>query len=157
HSLPRMLQRPAPSPSLARGIFALVLAGLLLGLVAQPLAARPGFSLLFPAAMALQCAGVTLFAGYLVRTVSWPAQPSLGFILAGTLWFWMGALARLWLSMAAVQSGSAVPPAAGNAAYLHAMTWGFLLAYVLGYSLRLLPAFVGLPAGSASWAWSALL
>jgi hypothetical protein len=48
------------------------------------------------------------------------------------------------------------PPAVANAAYLHAMSWGFLLAYVLGYSLRLLPIFVGLPTGETRVAWAAL-
>jgi hypothetical protein len=36
------------------------------------------------------------------------------------------------------------------------MSWGFLLSFVLGYSLRLLPTFLGLPEGKPQTAWTAL-
>ncbi|MBI3910871.1 MAG: DUF1858 domain-containing protein [Armatimonadetes bacterium] len=157
HSLPRMLQRPAPSPGLAGAIWALILSGLTLGLVAQPLAAQAGFARLFVISAALQWLGVTLFGGYVLATLRRPREPWAGFLLAGTLWFWLGATGRLWLSAFAVAAGNLTPPAAGNAAYLHLMTWGFLLSYVLGYNLRLLPAFLGLPASRPRPAWAALL
>jgi hypothetical protein len=157
HSLPRILQRPGPPPVLARATFALVFSGLALGLVAQPLAAGGRVPLLFPVAMALQAVGVSLFAAYVLKIAGRPRQPSHGFIVVGTLWFWMGALARFGLSVAAMAEAGAMPPASANAAYLHAMTWGFLLCYVLGYSLRLLPVFVGLPSGRTSLAWAGLL
>jgi len=157
HSLPRMTGQAPPPSGLARGIFVLVLGGLTLGLLAQPLAAVDGrIAPLFPAAMALQWAGVTLFTGYVLRTLRWPKEPYLAFVFAGTLWLWLGAGARFWLSLRALSNPAMLPPAAGNAAYLHAMTWGFLVAYLVGYSLRLLPAFVGLPAGCARPAWAAL-
>jgi hypothetical protein len=157
HSLPRMLQRPTPSAGLARATFGLVLGGLLLGLVAQPLATLSRFPApLFPAAMALQWLGVTLFAGCALRLIGRPREPWAGFVFAGTLWFWLGATARLCLSGVAVLQGSATPPADANAAYLHAMSWGFLTSFVLGYSLRLLPIFIGLPAGEPRAAWTAL-
>jgi hypothetical protein len=157
HSLPRMLQRPAPSAGLARATFALVLGGLALGLVAQPLAGARAVAPLFPLAMALQWLGVTLFAGFVLRTIHTPREPWAGFVLAGTLWFWLGATGRLGLSVATALSGELTPEPSANAAYLHAMSWGFLLSYVLGYSQRLLPIFVGLPAGSRGAAWASLL
>jgi hypothetical protein len=156
HSLPRMLQRPTPSTRLSGGIFAFVLGGLVLGLVAQPLAGSPAMAPLFPFAMALQWLGVTLFAGFVLRTIRVPREPWAGFVMAGTFWFWLGATARLGLCLAAVLSGALTPEPAANAAYLHAMSWGFLLSFVLGYSLRLLPIFVGLPSGSRQAAWAAL-
>src|SRR5256885_1998912 len=75
HSLPHMLQRPAPPAWLARSIFGLILCGLTLGLFAQPLAAMGVLAPLFPAAMALQWLGVSLFAGYLLKTIRWPREP----------------------------------------------------------------------------------
>src|SRR5262249_21108206 len=102
HSLPRMLQRPSPAPRLARSVFGLILAGLVLGLVAQPLAIHPSLAPLFPLAMALQWLGVTLFASYVLRTVRGPRQPWAGFVLAGTIWFWLGATGRLSLSLTTV-------------------------------------------------------
>jgi uncharacterized protein involved in response to NO len=156
HSIPRMLGKPSLPAGLARAIFLLVLGGLLLGLPAQPLAARPPFGTLFVLAMGLQWAGVTLFAVSLGRML-WPCrEPYLGFVFAGLVWFWLGAAARLGLSLAALAGGAVTPPAAGNAAYLHGMTWGFLLSFVVGYSLRLLPAFTGSPAPRAGAAWAAL-
>jgi hypothetical protein len=99
---------------------------------------------------------VTLFAGFLIRTIRVPREPYLGFILAGTLWFWLGATARLALSVVTVGAEAIIPPAALNSAYLHAMSWGFLTSFVIGYSLRLLPAFTGLPAAAPRPAWAAL-
>jgi hypothetical protein len=78
-------------------------------------------------------------------------------VFAGTLWFWVGASLRLWQSAAAVAAHAVTASPEANDAYLHAMTWGFLLSYVLGYSQRLLPTFAGLPAGKRSTAWMALL
>ncbi|HEU4751910.1 MAG TPA: hypothetical protein VFU47_02300, partial [Armatimonadota bacterium] len=101
HSLPRMLQRPAPAPWLARAVFGLLLSGILLDLIAQPLAARPGFGAAYVAAMLLQWAGVSLFAGYLARTIRVPREPYLGFITAGGAWLWLAASARVLLSLAA--------------------------------------------------------
>ncbi len=155
HSLPRMLGLAAPPRWLAPAVFGLVFGGLLLALV-QPLAARPPFGGLFAAASVLQWAGVTLFAGYVLRAVRRPGQPALGFIAAGAAWFWAGAGMRAVLAAAAVLGGQTVPPAAANAAYLHLMGWGFLASFVLGYSLRLLPAFAGLPPAPARPAWAAL-
>jgi uncharacterized protein involved in response to NO len=54
HSLPRMLRKDPPSAGRARGIFVMVLGGLMLSLIAQPLAARTPFGPLFVASMALQ-------------------------------------------------------------------------------------------------------
>lgn len=156
HSLPRMLRKPPMRAWRATAIFGLVLAGLLLGLMAQPLAAAHPWGLLFVLSMALQWAGVSLFAGFLFRTVGVPREPSPAFVWAGTAWFWSGATLRLALAVGAVRSGAATPDAALNAAYLHLMTWGFLVSYVLGYSLRLLPAFVGLPAPKARACWISL-
>jgi hypothetical protein len=107
--------------------------------------------------MALQWLGVTLFAGYVLRAIRVPRQPWSGFVFAGTLWFWVGATLRLWQSAAAVAAHALTAAPGANDAYLHAMTWGFLLCYVLGYSLRLLPTFIGLPEGKRSTAWTALL
>jgi hypothetical protein len=156
HSLPRMRRRPAPPPWLARAVFASILGGLVLGLFAQPLAAYRTLAPVFPAAMALQWIGVTLFAGCVLPMMRWPRAPWEGLVFAGTLWFWLGASARLWLSLTAIAAGTGIPSPAGNAAYLHAMTWGFLLCFVLGYSLRLLPTFAGLPEGHRAAAWGAL-
>src|SRR5262249_36590081 len=75
HSLPRMLQRPAPPAWLARAVFVSILGGLVLGLFAQPLAASGTLAPLFPAAMALQWIGVALFAGYVLRTIGRPKAP----------------------------------------------------------------------------------
>jgi uncharacterized protein involved in response to NO len=157
HSLPRMLQRPAPSRRMAAGVFGLVLGGLVLGLIAQPLAIDPALAPFFPTAMALQWLAVTLFGLYVARTIRRPRQPWAGFVLAGAVWFWLGATMRLGLSLAAVAAGAATGDPAANAAYLHAMTWGFLLSSVLGYSLRLLQVFLGLSQGAAALAWAALL
>lgn len=156
HSLPRMLQRPAPAPAAARAIFALVLGGLLAGLVAQPLAAQGRLPFLFPAAMAAQALGVTLFALAVASLLRRPREPYAAFVAAGTLWFWLGALGRFALSLLAVRSGTGLPPAAMNEAYLHTMSWGFLTCYVAGYSLRLLPVFVGLPPVRSAAAWTAI-
>jgi hypothetical protein len=156
HSLPHMLRKPGPSARLARCIFCLILGGILLGLVAQPLAAEPAPAALFVLSTGLQWTGVLLFAAWLVLTVRRPPAPFAGFVLAGTLWLCFGASLRLIAVALAVRNGVLTPPAALNAAYLHAMSWGFLLSYVAGYSLRLLPAFVGLTPAPARVSWAAL-
>jgi hypothetical protein len=72
HSLPRMLRRPAPCTWLAKTVFGLVLGGLVLGLVAQPLAAHGVVAPLLPVSAAIQWLGATLFAGYALRTIRRP-------------------------------------------------------------------------------------
>lgn len=156
HSLPRMLQKPPLSRGMLRTLFGLVLGGILLGLVAQPLADQPLPGRLFVLAAALQWVGVLLYSRWVLKTIGRPAEPHVAFISAGTLWFAIGATLRLVLSAQAVRAGALVPEAAFNAAYLHAMGWGFLLSYVLGYSMRLLPAFVGLPPAKRRPAWGAV-
>ena len=155
HSIPRMLQRPAPRPGLMPAVFALVLGGILLGLVAQPLAAASPWDGLWVAANALQWAGVSLFAAYLLPTVGIPRDPNRAFLCAGGMWLWIGATLRLALAGQAASAGSTMPDAALNAAYLHVMAWGFLLSFVLAYSMRLLPAFTGSPAPRVRGAWAA--
>jgi hypothetical protein len=152
HSVPRMFRKPAPPRWMPPAVFGLVLSGLLLGLVAQPLADRPPWGALFVLSMALQWVGVTLFAGYLVRALGLPREPAPAFLFAGVSGFWLGATLRLALAVATVRSGAVTPDGALNSAYLHLMTWGFLVPFVFGYSFRLLPAFVGLPAPNAKLA-----
>jgi hypothetical protein len=156
HSLPRMLQSAPPTRRFALATFALVLSGLLIALFAQPLAARPGFGAAWVMGSLLQWAGVCLFAFYAARTIRRPREPYAAFVLAGTAWLWLAAGARVLQSLLAAQSGAGTPPAALNAAYLHAMSWGFLLSFVVGYSLRLLPAFMGAAPPRRAAAWCAL-
>lgn len=155
HSLPRMLQRPGPPVWLERSVFGLILTGVLLGLVSQPLTGRGGFGLVFALSAGLQAAGALLFGGWLLRLVGRPREPYLGFILAGALWFVIGALTHAVVSGVTVAGGHSTPPAAWNAAYLQMMTWGFLVCFVTGYSLRLLPTFLGLPTPRIGIAWAA--
>ncbi|MGV3722992.1 MAG: hypothetical protein ACO1SX_19000 [Actinomycetota bacterium] len=155
HSLPRMLRKPGPSPVRLRVIFGLIFSGLILGLVTQPLAYQMIPARLFVLSSALQWAGVLLFAGWLLRTIGLPTEPHLALISAGAAWFAVGATLRLVLSIQAVATQALTPDAAYNAAYLHAMSWGFLLSFVLGYSMRLLPAFLGLPPIKTRPAWGA--
>lgn len=154
HSLPRMLGKdPAPG-WLTRSIFALVLSGLLLVLFAQPLIAVWGWGPAFIAGSVLQWAGVSLFAAWVLRTLGRPGEPYQTFVLTGVSWFWLGATARMLLSVPAAGAPGGMPPAEWNAVYLHVMGWGFLLSFVLAYSLRLLPAFTGAPTPHARAAWA---
>lgn len=156
HSLPRMLGKPAPPRWAPPVVFGLVLGGLLVCLFAQPLAAGGPGAPFFLAGTVFQWTGVTLFVAWAVWMLRLPREPYRAFVLAGTLWFWLGSSGRLLLVLRSAGAPEALAPAHLNAAYLHAMSWGFLASYVMGYSLRLLPGFTGSPAPRARAAWAAL-
>jgi hypothetical protein len=146
-SLPKILNAKLRSLAMGWTVFGLMLTGILLRAVAQPLAERPLFGLLAVISAALELAAVGLFVFDVGRLFAANPQPepryerfllaSLTSLVALAAWN-LALVVPLWL-----QHGTVVPDPA-NSRFLYLAVFGFIGNMILGYSLRLLPIFLGL-------------
>lgn len=128
-------------------VFGLLLAGILLRAIAQPLAARPVFGWLVLASAVLELAAVLLFAvdlgemfarGQRVKqNFEHFIHASLGALVGLAAWN-LALVVPLW------REHSSVIPDPANGRFLYLAIFGFVVNMILGYSLRLLPIFLGL-------------
>ena len=153
-SLPKILNTRLRSLLPGWTVFALMTSGILLRAVAQPLAAQPAFGWLVLGSAVLELAAVLLFVtdlGLLFRRSEQPRQTFERFIQASLaalvlLAAWNLALvAPLWRG-----EGTVIPDPA-NSRFLYLAVFGFIVNMILGYSLRLLPIFLGLRPVRQSW------
>ncbi len=146
-SLPKFVQ--LRMRTLARGwaAFFFMLTGVLLRAVAQPLMQRPAFGRLVLGSAILEWLAVILFVtdiGLLFLRSRQGQQPYLGFVYASLaalvcLGFWNLALVEtIW------RNHLRVIPEPANSKFLYLAVFGFISNMILGYSLRLLPTFLGL-------------
>ncbi|TAK37039.1 MAG: DUF1858 domain-containing protein [Chloroflexota bacterium] len=151
HVLPRLKATELYSRKLALASYWLMLVGLVLRAVGQPfLAGVPGGVVLVVGAVCL-LGGASVFVYVLLRTIARSPQPRAFFesyLLAGAVWFWLSTLLGLAGSVEAASLGLAVLSASWNAAFLHASMAGFITMFILGITLRTVPAFLGLRAGN---------
>lgn len=146
-SLPKILQ--ARMQTLAPGwmVFGLMLAGILLRAVSQPFAAEATVGWLVLLSAILELLAVTIFVSDLglvfVRskvprqTYDWFIQASLASLLGLAAW-------NLVLGIHLWRNHASVVPDSTNSKFLYLAVFGFIVNMILGYSLRLLPIFLGL-------------
>lgn len=146
-SVPKFMQ--ARLRTLAPGwtVFALMLAGILIRAVSQPLAAQPAFGRLVLISAVLELAAVVVFVADIGLVFARSRQPKLSYY-----WFIQASLAALvWLAVANLafivplwRDHTAVIADPANSQFLYLAVFGFIVNMILGYSLRLLPIFLGL-------------
>lgn len=146
-SAPKFMQSRMSSLAPAWAVFGLMTTGIVLRAVAQPLAAQPAFGWLVLASAIVELVAVIIFVadlGLVFARSRLPRQSFHVFIYASLaaltgLAAWNFALVvPLWRGQARVI------PDPSNASFLYLAIFGFIVNMILGYSLRLLPVFLGL-------------
>ncbi len=159
-SLPKILNTRLRSLLPGWSVFTLMLAGILLRAVAQPLAARSAFGWLVLGSAALELAAVLLFVadlGWLFQRSEQPRQTFERFIQASLAALVVLAAWNLALVMPLWRGESTVIPDPANSRFLYLAVFGFIVNMILGYSLRLLPIFLGLRPVRQRWVLPALV
>lgn len=146
HVLPRFKGLPPPSRRLTAATYWLMTAGVLLRVSAQP--HGQGFvRWMLGASGPIELAGAALFAGSMC-SLFWRArnrrEPFDAFVIAAVAWFVAAMAMNAYLVVDAAIAGDRVLNLAGDAALLLATVYGFVLLFVLGVSLRVLPFFLAL-------------
>ena len=147
HAIPRMKMQPLRHVRAARSCFWLLLGGVLLRVVAQPLARNSIAAAALLVSGALELAAISIFVwllgGSVVRSQQ-EREPYEKFIGASIAWL---AILGLWNFCIVLQmfwKHSVGIPALQDALWIHAAFFGFIANMIFGFSLRVLPHFLGL-------------
>ncbi len=146
-SVPKFMQARMRTLAPAWTAFALMVAGILLRAVAQPRAAQPAFGWLVMASAVLELVAVILFVGDLGLVFARSRQDNLNyhwFIQASLTALVALAASNLVLVLPLWRDHTSVIPDPANSQFLYLAVFGFIANMILGYSLRLLPIFLGL-------------
>ncbi|OFX13231.1 MAG: hypothetical protein A2Z18_08265 [Armatimonadetes bacterium RBG_16_58_9] len=147
YTIPKFKGANLRSHKLASATLPLVFVGIIARAVAQPLAANPTYGLIATASSVVELAAICIFSALMLDVVRRSTQAVEfydKFVCAGLVWFLVvGALnvaAMLYLWRA---HDNIVPPAY-NLPILHVQVFGFIVNFILGVSLRILPHFMGI-------------
>jgi metal-sulfur cluster biosynthetic enzyme len=146
HILPRFKGEAPPDRRLVIATCALITAGVVARVLAQP-HGQGWLRWLFGASALLELGGVALFAGMIASTFMRAragAEAFDRFVLAAVAWLAAAAALNAYLVLRAIGDGDHVLNPAGDAALLEGAVYGFVVLFVLGVSLRALPFFLSL-------------
>jgi hypothetical protein len=147
HAVPRMKMQPLRHVRAANSCLWLMLGGVLLRVFAQPLARHSiGAAALLISGMA-ELAAVGLFVWLLGGAVARSKQPRESyekFIWASVVWFAVLAVWNFWIVLQMSLKRSTGIPALADALWIHVAFFGFIANMIFGFSLRVLPHFLGL-------------
>ena len=151
HAVPRMKMQPVRPVWAARLVLWLMLAGVALRLT--------GIRPVVVGSAVMELVGVGLFvwimAGVVVRSDQ-TREPYEKFILASVAWLLVLAVANVWIVWQRM-------PALWHTLWIQAALFGFVANMIFGFSLRVLPHFLGLresktwAANLAFWLWNAAI
>ncbi|MFQ5876622.1 MAG: DUF1858 domain-containing protein [Acidobacteriota bacterium] len=148
HILPRLTGVRLPSYRLASASFVLLVAGTVLR-AAQSMAPSPSRSALLSGGALAELAGCALFGwivGGILRRTPGRLAPYQRYLAWGTGWLLVSALLNLAHAWYLSARGAVEIPPSLNAPYLTVFLLGFATFWILGVSLRALPAFMALGA-----------
>src|SRR5262245_52978438 len=146
HVVPRFKATDLHRPDLARATFWLMAGGLLARSLAQPWARESFAALVGVLGSVAELLAVVLFARIIAHTIARSPAPRAGFerfLLAGNVWFLLVAATNVATMLRMAVTGDPVIPGRLNAALIQAEVGGFVSLWILGVSLRILPAFMG--------------
>ncbi len=146
HALPRILGAPAPSRRLALTVLGGIGGGVLLRAIGQPLApwaAGRLVSLLSGPAELLGAFAFASFALPILRARARDGDPLASHLLAGTLWLLVTAALSGGQALHLAGHADAELPSALTEPFYSVSLYGFLLSFILGFSSRMVPAFLG--------------
>jgi cbb3-type cytochrome oxidase subunit 1 len=147
HAVPRMKMQPLRHVRAAKCCFVLMLVGVLLRVLAQPLARHPvgAAALLISGILELAAVGlfVRLLGGAVLRSEQ-EREPYEKFIWTSVAWFAILAMWNFEIVFQMFLKRSVGIPALQDALWIHAAFFGFIANMIFGFSLRVLPHFLGL-------------
>jgi len=154
HAVPRMKMQPVRPVRAAKWCFALMLTGVFLRVFSQPFAKHPVGAVALLVSGVLELAAIGLFvwllSGSVVRSEQ-EREPYEKFIWASVGWFAVLGLWNFWIVLQMAWKRSVGIPALQDALWIHAAFFGFIANMIFGFSLRVLPHFLGLRE-SKTWA-----
>lgn len=141
------------APGLVAPAGILLVAGLLLRAVGQPLAHIPAFAALFAAGALAEWVAATALAAIFLTTL-WPAvrafDPPATLLATAFLAFAAQATLGLWWLTALALEGGTILEYGRNSALLTLQVYGVLLAAILGVGTKSFPALFGMPPPSVT-------
>jgi uncharacterized protein involved in response to NO len=147
HAVPRMKMQPLRHVRAAKCCFVLMLVGVLLRVLAQPLARHlvGAAALLISGILELTAVGlfVWLLGGAVVRSEQ-KREPYEKFIWTSVTWFAVLAVWNVEIVFQMFLKRSVGIPSLQDALWIHAAFFGFIANMIFGFSLRVLPHFLGL-------------
>ena len=166
HAVPRFKGVSLRPMLFAKACLPLMLVGVLLRAMTQPFAHNPIGSILLLTSAGLELVAVGFFVWLIARVVVKSQQKREHyekFVFASVAWF---AVLGIWnflivLQMAAHRSPGI--PALQDALWIHVAFFGFATNIIFGFSLRVLPHFLGLretkvwASNTAFWLWNAAI
>ncbi len=147
HAVPRMKMQPLRHVRAAKWCFALMLVGVLLRVFAQPVARHSvgATALLFSGTLELASVGLFVWlVGNAVLRLKQEREPYEKFIWASVAWFAVLALWNFEIVFQMFLKRSVGIPSLQDALWIHAAFFGFIANMIFGFSLRVLPHFLGL-------------
>jgi len=154
HAIPRMKMQPLRHVRAANSCLWLMLGGVFLRVFAQPLARHYAGAAALLISGAAELAAVGIFVWLLGGSVARSKQPRESyekFIWASVAWFAVLAVWNLWIVLQMSLKRSMGIPALADALWIHVAFFGFIANMIFGFSLRVLPHFLGLR-DSKTWA-----
>lgn len=163
-AFPRLWHTTLAAPRLAAGVFAVMIAGLMVRTIgiasADSWSAAPAVAL---AGGGFELAAVLIFGGQILTTFLRSGsrlEPYIGFVIAALAWFAASSVLSIWHTWNTTTVGSADAMIWYVATYQSPLRdlqiHGLALFMILGVSLRMLPAVYGLPRVADRRAWLAL-
>jgi uncharacterized protein involved in response to NO len=147
HAVPRMKMQPLRHVRTAKWCFNLMLGGVLLRVITQPLARHSVGATALLISGILELAAVGLFVwslGGAVLRSEQEREPYEKFIWASVAWFAVLGLWNFGIVFQMFLKRSVGIPALQDALWIHAAFFGFIANMIFGFSLRVLPHFLGL-------------
>jgi hypothetical protein len=147
HAIPRFKAVGLSPVRAAKACFVLMVGGVVLRGVFQYWGATVWGRFLVLGSGLLELAAIGIFVGLIVRVVLRSEQKREfheKFIWASLLWFLALGVWNAWMTVEMAVKGWTAPSALQNALFIHAAMFGFIANMIFGFSLRVLPHFIGL-------------
>ena len=166
HAVPRMKMQPLRSVRAVKSCFWLMFLGVLLRVIAQPFARDRVMAAGMLLSGAMEAVAVGMFVWLIGMAVARSEQKRESyekFIWASMGWFAVLAMWNLWIVTQMALKRSVGIPALQDALWIHVAFFGFIANMIFGFSLRVLPHFLGLrepktgAASAAFWLWNAAI
>jgi len=163
HAVPRLKMTALRPVWAARWCFGLMLGGVFLRVFSQPWARNPVAAGAMVVSAVMELAAIGLFVWQIAR-VSLGSKQKAEFyekyIWASVGWLAVLGVWNLWIVLEMARHRSVGVPALQDALWIHAAFFGFIANMIFGFSLRVLPHFLGLrdskvfPANAAFVLWN---
>jgi uncharacterized protein involved in response to NO len=173
HAVPRMKMQTLRPVRAAKACFWVMFFGVLIRAVAQPFGATGIGRLAILGSGLMELGAIGFFAWLLARVILRSEQKPSPRILRGEFhekfiwaslgWFVVLGAWNLWIVAEMVAHRSVGVPALADALWIHVAFFGFMANMIFGFSLRVLPHFLGLretkvfAANAAFWLWNAAI